>query len=235
VTSADAARPGPESGVEEADRPLRRDAERNRQRILEAARDLFALRGLDVTMDDIAHHAGLGIGTVYRRYPSREHLVEALFDTRLDELVGAAEAGLRHPDPWTGLKQFAEQATENLAADRGLQDVLFSRTYGRDRVARTRERIAPLVDELLARCRDARVIRNDVTGTDVALVQFMLAAVIEYTENVEPGLWRRYLTLILDGLRGQTSTLPVPPPEMDTLTEIADRWRPPRRPAIETP
>ena len=217
---------------DQPDRPLRRDAERNRLRILTAAREVFAVRGIDVTLDDIAHHAGLGVGTVYRRYPSREHLVEALFDEELDRIVGWAEEGLGHPDPWVGLTDFLERATAG-TADRGLRDVLFSRAYGQNRVAEARERIAPVVDALVVRCQQAGVVRPDVAGADVALLHFMAAALLEYTDHAEPGLWRRYLALVVDGLRGTSTTLPLVPPSADALGRIAAEWKPPRRPSPE--
>ena len=213
-------------------RPLRRDAERNRQRILEAAREVFAARGLDVTLDDIAHHAGVAVGTVYRRFPSREHLVEALFDTRLDELVGFAEEALDSTDPWAGLTGFLDRGLGLMAADRGMQDVLFSRAYGHDRVAHVRDRIAPLIDALIARCQEAGLVRPDLAGVDLGLLQFMMGAVIEYTEPIQPGLWRRYLTLYLDGMRTQVTPLPVDAPGPEQQLEIVNRWKPPRRPAI---
>ncbi|GAA3387761.1 TetR/AcrR family transcriptional regulator [Cryptosporangium minutisporangium] len=216
-----------------SNRPLRRDAEQNRLRILAAAREVFAARGVDVTLDDIAHHAGLGVGTVYRRYPSREHLVEALFDEQLDRMVTLAQDAARHPDAWTGLTEFFADSIELLAADRGLRDVLFSRVYGHQRVAKARDRIGPAVDALISRCQQAGVVRPDVTGTDMPLVQFMTAALLEYTEYAAPGLWRRYLTILLDGLRPDATPLPVAAPDFDALAEIARGWHPPRRHAPE--
>lgn len=212
------------------ERPLRRDAERNRQRILAAAREVFAARGVDVTLDDIAHHAGVGVGTMYRRFPSREHLVEALFDTELERLVAFAAESLEHPDPWTGLTEFFERSIAFMSTDRGVQDILFSSAYGHNRVAKVRDRLAPLGDALVERCQKAGVVRPDVVGSDLAIVQFMMAAVLEYTEAVDPGLWRRYIALILDGLRPGSPTLPGAAPDPDNFARIAERWRPPRRP-----
>jgi len=229
MTPRHATAPDAMNGTPDSGRPLRRDAEQNRLRILDAAREVFAARGIDVTLDDIAHHAGLAVGTVYRRFPSREHLVEALFDTQLDQMVGWAHEAMRNPDPLAGLTEFFERAVGSMAVDRGLQDVLFSRSYGHDRVARVRERLVPAGDALIAHCQQAGVIRPDLTGSDMAIVQFMMAAVLEYTEQVEPGLWRRYLALVLDGLRTPSSTLPGTAPDEEKLAEIAERWKPPRR------
>src|SRR5215216_4777906 len=102
------------------EKPLRADAERNRRRILDAAADLFADKGLSVGLDEIAHHAGVGVGTAYRRFPDKRQLIEALFDERLDRLVELAERGLAADDAWEGLTGFLEQATELQIANRGL-------------------------------------------------------------------------------------------------------------------
>src|ERR1700754_1434289 len=91
------------SQPELVDRPLRKDAERNRQRILTAAGELFAERGLCVTLDDVAHHAGVGVGTVYRRFPDKAELIDALFAQRMQAMCEIAEEALEVPDPWDGL------------------------------------------------------------------------------------------------------------------------------------
>src|SRR3954471_24303008 len=100
------------SASELSDRPLRRDAERNRQRILAAAGELSTERGLRVTLDDIAHHAGVGVGTVYRRFPDKEVLIDALFEQRLERMRATAEQALADPDPWNGLVRFFERGCE---------------------------------------------------------------------------------------------------------------------------
>src|SRR5919199_6062316 len=91
-------------------RELRKDAARNRQRLLDAASELFAARGLDVTLNDIAHHAGVGVGTAYRRFANKEEVIDALFEQRLNEVATRAEAALTDPDAWHGLTSFLEQS-----------------------------------------------------------------------------------------------------------------------------
>ena len=86
-----------------AARPLRADAERNRQRILDAAKTLFAERGVDVSVEEIAAAAGVGIGTFYRRFPDRESLVEAVFATKMEQVVQVARDALEIEDPWDGV------------------------------------------------------------------------------------------------------------------------------------
>src|SRR5580693_1084992 len=95
--------------------PPRRDAERNRQRILQAASEVFNERGLEVSLDEIARYAGVGVGTVYRRVRTKEELVEALFVDRIDSIASIGEEALRGNDPWSGLVSFMEQMAEMMA------------------------------------------------------------------------------------------------------------------------
>jgi AcrR family transcriptional regulator len=122
--------PGPGTGAGPGDivRPLRRDAERNRQRILTAAAEVFTQRGLEASLDDIARHAGVGVGTVYRRFRTKEELVEALFTARLDQVEAFAGQALAAPDPWSGLVSFMEHLTEVMAGDLGLRQMLMFAT-----------------------------------------------------------------------------------------------------------
>jgi AcrR family transcriptional regulator len=216
----------------ETGRPLRRDAERNRQRILAAARELFAERGLDATLDDIARHAGLGVGTVYRRFPSREHLVEVLFEEKIDELAAHADDAMRQPDSWQALVDFLTRTAEATSANRGLQEVLVSSTYGHDRTAGARERLTPTVSRLLARAQADGHLRPDFEPGDLVIVHVMMGAVAEYSQHVQPRLWRRYLALLLDGLRTERDEpAPLPEPALDdpAIDEAMRCWRPTRR------
>ena len=100
-----------------ASKPLRKDAARNRERILEAARDLFRERGLSASLNEIAHHAGVGVGTMYRHFPDKDQLVEGLFEQRIEALVTRMERALVDPDPWRALTSFIRDATEMQAGD----------------------------------------------------------------------------------------------------------------------
>src|SRR5262245_52034878 len=150
------------TGAGDGPRPLRRDAERNRQRILEAATEVFNERGLDVSLDEIARHAGGGVGTVYRRFRTKEELVDALFMTRLSTVAAIAEQALKAPDPWAGLVSFMERMAETMAGDLGLRQILMFATYGRDLVAIAREHNAPLVERLVGRAQAAGQLRSDL-------------------------------------------------------------------------
>src|SRR3954468_15265900 len=145
------------------ERPLRADAERNRARLLDAARELFAERGLDVSMDEIAHHAGVGVGTAYRRFGSRDELIGALFEARMEEYVALAEDALREPDAWAALARFLERSIAMQAADRGLKDLVFSHSHALDRVVRVHARMLPLVETIVERAQAAGALRPDLS------------------------------------------------------------------------
>ncbi len=189
------------------ERPLRKDAERNRRRILEAASEVFGERGLGATLDAVAERAGVGVGTVYRRFPDKEALVDALFEERIDEVRALALEAAEIDDPWDALTTFLERATEMHCHDRALKELVFSTAHGQDRVARARERIKPAVDRLVARAHASGQLRADVSLNDIPIVQLMVTAVIDYAQDAAPGVWRRYLALMLDGLRAERTPL----------------------------
>jgi AcrR family transcriptional regulator len=216
----------------ERERPLRKDAERNRQRILDAARELFAERGLGVTLNDIAHHAGVGVGTVYRRFPDKAELIDGLFEQRVEELAAIMEEALTDPDPWRGLTGFLERLLTLQACDRGFKDLLLGTPDGLERVARIRARMFPLGAALIQRARDAGQLRPDIEATDIPMLQLMVSVVIDCARDYDPELWRRYFAIVLQGLRAD----PGPPPPLDVaplplegVDQVMSAWKPPRR------
>lgn len=217
---------------EPAARPLRRDAERNRRRILDAAAEVFADRGLGASLDEIAERAEVGVGTVYRRFPNKDELIDALFDEELEGIVRLAEEGLAIDDPWDGLEHFLRSALERQARNRGLKELLLgARGGGPDGCApRGRERIEPVARRLVERAQADGSLRPDAAVTDMPLIQLMVGAVVDYTREVDPDVWRRLLTLVLDGLRadGTRTTMPTAPLDSDAAAAAMSGWRPPR-------
>jgi AcrR family transcriptional regulator len=210
-------------------RPLRRDAELNRQKIIAAAKVVFGERGLEATLDDIAHHAKLGVGTVYRRFPSKEHLVEALFVAKFEEITDIAEKALTEPDPWEGFVMFAWKTAELHAVDRGLREVMLSANFGQDKVAQAKEKMIPVCARLVERAQASGQLRADVRTTDLPLLHLMVGSVAEYAHDVQPDLWRRYLGMLLDGLRaqpGEPSDLTCGPLDEATLDAAMCNWNP---------
>jgi AcrR family transcriptional regulator len=216
--------------VDALDRPLRADASRNRERILEAARELFAERGLEVTMDEIARQAGVGVGTVYRRFRHRDEIVAALFEQRMADYAALAEEAAADPDPWNGLVTFLERSLAMQAADRGLKELVVGHGHADARVARIRERVLPMVEALVARAHEAGALRADIGALDLPMLSLMVGQVTDFSEDVAPGLWRRYLALLLDALRSEgEGPLPLAPLAPDQLDAAMAAWRPPRR------
>lgn len=192
------------------DRPLRADAERNRGRILAAAARVFAERGLDVSLDDIAAAAGVGVGTVYRRFPDKDALIDALFEAKIAHVEAVARQALEIEDPWDAFEAFMRAVCRLQAEDRGLKEALLARDRGRDRVAMARERIAPIAVQLLRRAQEAGVVRADLGIFDVPLMHFTVGSLAERTRDVAPGYWERMLTILLDGLRADAARTPMP-------------------------
>src|SRR3954466_511115 len=157
--------------TEETGRPLRRDAERNRQRLLGAAVELFAQRGLDVTLNDVAHHAGVGVGTAYRRWANKEQLIDELFARKLDHVAALGTEALDDPDAWHGLTTFLERSLRMQLEDRGLKELLTDPELGHDQVNRARERIAPLVEAIVDRARASGQLRPEFAATDAIFIQ----------------------------------------------------------------
>jgi AcrR family transcriptional regulator len=204
-----------EASASPAARPLRRDAERNRRRILQAADEVFTERGLEATLDDVARHAGVGVGTVYRRFPDKASLADALFEQRIDAILDLAKHAQSEPDSWLALTSFLEHAAEMLSGDRGLRQILMFAASGHNRVAYARDRMRPAVDLLLKRAQAEGQVRDDLSATDIPVIEFMLGGLTEYAGHVRPAIWRRYLVLMLDALRpARDSFTPLPEPAL---------------------
>ncbi|MEU5030471.1 TetR/AcrR family transcriptional regulator [Streptomyces milbemycinicus] len=196
-------------------RPLRRDAELNRRRIMQAAREVFAVRGLQATLNDVAHHAGLGVGTVYRKFPDKETLAVAVFTGELDEIAEMARAALAEGDAFVALAGFLEGALERAAHNRGLRELMRLGEFGGEGFARARREIAGHCESLVDSAHVQGALRDGVTAADIAPIAAMIDAVLALPESGSAALWRRYLAIILDGLRARPqgqSPLPVPAP-----------------------
>ena len=192
------------------EQPLRKDAERNRQRILEAARELFAQRGLGVTLNDIAHHAGVGVGTVYRHFPTKEALIDALVAEAFARLVVVAkEQAQRDDDPWDALVTTLWAGAEIMAGDRAVSAIL-SEVYGPvnvdlDLQLEMTETTTILVD----RARAAGVLRPDVILDDIPMVMCGIGMATCKPHQMSDA-WKRHVAIVIDGLRAANASGPLP-------------------------
>jgi AcrR family transcriptional regulator len=187
---------------EPTEQPRRRaDAERNRRRILAGAREVFREHGVAATLNDIAHHTGVGVGTVYRHFSDKEELIDALFDDMVETVDGNLREALDEPDAWLGLTRGLERVCEVQAFDRGLREVMLGTGRGPERQRQMHDRVAPTVDALVARAQERGMLRADVVPLDFPILQLMLGAVSDHIG--QPDLWRRYLVLLIDGMRAR--------------------------------
>ena len=214
---------------EAPDRPLRSDAERNRQRILAAAADVFAERGLGVSLDDIAAAAGVGVGTVYRRFPDKDALIEALFEQKIRGIEELALASLEIEDPWEAFSGFMRGMCRLQAEDRGLKEALMSADRGHERLSAARDTIAPVATRLLTRAQEAGAVRADLGPFDVPMMHFAVGYIADTTRSLHPRYYERIVTILLDGLRTErdgTGEMPQEPLSRDQfLTAMSSKMR----------
>jgi AcrR family transcriptional regulator len=182
----------------------RRDAVRNRQKLLDAGREVFA-EDPGAPFEEIARRAGVGIGTLYRHFPTRDALVEVIYAEHIDEVLAAAEEAADAENAWDGLVAFLERVLELQARNLPLRDVFLR--HGADAALAERRRlIQPALVRLVARGREQGVVRDDFTLGDLSLALWSFAPIFEATSGVAPEVWRRHLQILLDGMRPAAAT-----------------------------
>lgn len=204
---------------------MRADAVRNRARIVEAAKAIFAEQGLDVPMTEIADRAGVGVGTLYRRFACREDLITAIFEADMTGYAVAAEEALAEPDPWCVLSSLLMRMCEWQAEDRGFSDILLTSIPKLEQVECQRDRIYDAVSALIDRAHASGQIRPDVTAEDVALLLIANAGLVAATQDVAPDAWRRMAALYIASLRAANTEKAPPPPENAVVYEVLRRGR----------
>jgi AcrR family transcriptional regulator len=204
--------PDTSAGARPVPRRLRADAERNRIAILAAAQEVFAEQGLEAPLEEIAARAGVGIGTLYRRFPDRQQLVAAALAGKITQYAEAARRALAVADPWAGFASFAEQVCEMQADDRGLSDLLCMTLPAGERVEQLRRQANDQVVELIDRAKASGQLRADFVGEDLLLLLIASAAIMHVTRHDAPHTWRRFVALMLAAFRQRDApALPGPP------------------------
>jgi AcrR family transcriptional regulator len=191
------------------ERHLRADAQRNLARILEAAREVFAEQGIDAPISVIAERAGVGVGTIFRRFPHKDELVAALVEQRGRQLLDAADLALATEDAGEAFRGFIEFAVSTQITDRGFCDAIGTELFARDDLRAFFDGVQAKLGALLERAQEAGAVRTDVTAEDILFVFHGVAHAGLMLEDVAPGAWRRYVGLALDGLRPEGAT-PLP-------------------------
>lgn len=190
---------------------LRSDAERNRTRILNAACEAFTEGGLNVPMEQVARRAGVGIATVYRRFPTRPGLIAAAFEAKMAAYAEAVTQALAEPDPWAGFCHHLERVCAMQAEDQGFTDVLTMTFPTAPAFEAARARAYDGFVELVGRAKAAGRLRADFVPEDLIMVLMANAGVIAATGDAAPGTWRRFVAYLLQAFASE-GALPLPDP-----------------------
>jgi len=181
---------------------LRADAARNRERIIAAAAAVFAERGLDAATAEIADRAGVGEATLFRRFPTKDQLIDAIIETRMEEVVALADAAASDADPAVALERFMQDLVKQFSRDKGFFEAAGERCMNDPRFQLLRESAETAVGRLLKRAQDAGAVRRDLSPSDIS---FLAGSAMYAMEVSKPGLrddlWKRYLRVILDGMK----------------------------------
>ena len=199
----------------------RSDARRNHELLVAAAQDVFSERGVEASLEEIARRAGVGIGTLYRHFATREALVEAIFERRIGEIVAVTEAAAAEPDPWLAFVGLLEHTVELQAGDRVLKDVLMRYPPVAGRLASARDQMRRTFEQVIERAHTDGGLREDFTFADLAVLHWSFTPLIDATAEVAPNAWRRHLHVLLDGLRVQAATPQTEPPLTDAQLHAA--------------
>ncbi|MFD9550627.1 TetR/AcrR family transcriptional regulator [Nocardia salmonicida] len=198
---------------------MRADAARNLQRILTVARELLAARGTEITLDDVARHAGLGTGTVYRRFANKQDLIAHIFEQDLAEFAAEAVAASNDTIPWQGILRIVDYASERVVTNRGFSELLRRTPSDPVLVRYAREEIAPAISRLLDHARAEGSVRPGVGVSDIFAIITSLNSVAPVVDYPNPQCWRRFLSLAMDGIRSDTAArTPLEPPEAYPLS-----------------
>ncbi|SDS07265.1 TetR/AcrR family transcriptional regulator [Microlunatus soli] len=179
----------------------RRDATANRQKLLTAAGELFAARGVAAPLEAIAKQAQVSIGTLYNHFPTRDRLLDAVYPERIAALDAAATKALAADDPWQGFEDFLIMIFSLQAEDRGLNEAMTMRFPDATALTEACNRGFAQVGALIERAQRAGRLRADFTTQDLAFLIWATSRVIAATAEVAPDAWQRYVDLQLDGLR----------------------------------
>ena len=197
--------------------PLRRDAAANRERILTAAVEVFSASGAEAGIDEVARRAGVGVGTVYRRFPTKDALLAAIVAQLLRDLVSVARQAL-DAAPEAGLAEFLRGAGELQARHAGCLWQLWS---GGHESSETLRELRAIGQQLLARAQESGAVRGELVYEDIGMLLWSLAGVIESAHGVDPQLWRRTLEIMLHGMKPAGEKLAHPPLPAGGLDAIA--------------
>jgi AcrR family transcriptional regulator len=206
---------------------LRVDAARNRERILAAAERVFSERGLDASLEEIARAAGVGIATVYRRFPTRGELVEATLRRKMAAYAAAVERAAADADPWHGFCGLVTDLCALQAADAGLKDLLALGSHGSPAPDGVAARALADLEQLVRRAQEQGSLRPDFVVADLSMLLLANAGIVTATHCTVPDSWRRFAAYMIEAFRTPAAGRPAgelpPPPDRERLGEALAR------------
>jgi AcrR family transcriptional regulator len=204
-------------------RTMRADAERNRRRLLDAATQMFCERGLDVGVGEIAQQAGVGRGTLFRNFPSKEHLIAAIVVERMSESISRGRAALEEPDAGEALFSLIEQAVGRSQTDRALFDAIGDTWLANDEIRQIHSELLSMLDALVRRAQEAGAVRKDISAVDVLMMVKGVCEAVSSFQHVNPDVALRQLGLIRSAISvsGDERPLRGQPPTMEDLERTA--------------
>jgi AcrR family transcriptional regulator len=192
-----------------APRPLRADARRNRERVITAAAVVFAEHGHEAQMDDVAKRAGVGVGTVYRHFPTKEALIEALAVDRFEKILAVGRAALERDDPWEALTEALWAGAALTASDRSFTEIVGELQGPMTLPEELQRAMTETYTELMRRAQASGDLRPDLVFDDIPMFMCGIGFGTRKTHAC-PDAWRRHISIVIDGLRASSASSPLP-------------------------
>ena len=204
-------------------RTMRADAERNRRRLLDAATEMFCDRGLDVGVAEIAQQAGVGRGTLFRNFPSKEHLISAILVQRLHESISRGRVALESTDPGAALFDLIEQSVGRSQTDRALFDALADTWLAHKEIRAAHTELLEVLDALVRRAQDAGGVRDDISAVDVLMMIKGICEAAADFQHVNPDIALRQIDLVRAAISADRALRPLrgQPPTIEDLESVA--------------
>ena len=195
-------------------RLLRRDAADNLRRILEAAAEVFAAQGLEATLADVAERAGVGVGTIYRRFSDKDALIAALVADQSARVIAVVDDAQHRSTGWESFCALVENLASLLISDLAIEELVLSEQM-RPHIGELLNELGPRVTTIIRRAQKEGSLRKGVTFGDLPPLLVMLISASDLTSAAQPGAWRRYLEFLLSAMHADN---PAPPPRTRALT-----------------
>jgi AcrR family transcriptional regulator len=203
-------------------RTMRADAERNRRRLLDAATQMFCERGLDVGVGEIAQQAGVGRGTLFRNFPSKEHLIAAIVVERIGESISRGRVALDAPEAGPALFELIEQAVGRSQTDRALFDALDETWLANAEIRQVHVELIEVLEALVSKAQDAGAVRTDISAIDVMMMIKGVCETAGAFQHVNPDVMLRQLDLVRSAISAPGTAQPPlrgAPPSLEDLEQ----------------